>query len=143
LDSQRWLVAFAPFDAVRSLVANCWNDDLRHVAGMAIGLLDDAGRESFAITRLRNPEISVAQTDGDPLPTLSHDTIGDPGIHLAAPRRSGSRVTKTQQRLGRAGGRLVTHVWCYWLLLAESHLTRRCSRAWLVESRRYRCRPAG
>src|SRR5204862_7778966 len=26
----------------------------------------------------------VAQTDGDPLPTLAHDTAGDPGIHLAA-----------------------------------------------------------
>ena len=26
----------------------------------------------------------VAQTDGDPLPTLAHDATGDPGIHLAA-----------------------------------------------------------
>jgi hypothetical protein len=26
----------------------------------------------------------VSQTDGDPLPTLAHDTTGDPGIHLAA-----------------------------------------------------------
>jgi hypothetical protein len=26
----------------------------------------------------------VAQTDGEPVPTLAHDTTGDPGIHLAA-----------------------------------------------------------
>jgi hypothetical protein len=26
----------------------------------------------------------AAQTDGNPLPTLAHDTTGDPGIHLAA-----------------------------------------------------------
>jgi hypothetical protein len=30
----------------------------------------------------------VAQTDGDPLPTLAHDTTGDPGIHLAAPEQA-------------------------------------------------------
>jgi hypothetical protein len=30
-----------------------------------------------------------------------------------------------QQRLVKTGGRLIKHARCYWLLLAESHLTRR------------------
>ena len=33
--------------------------------------------------------------------------------------------TSLQQRLVKTGGRLVKHVRDYWLLLAESHLTRR------------------
>jgi hypothetical protein len=32
---------------------------------------------------------------------------------------------KLQQRLVKTGGRLVKHARYYWLLLAESHLTRR------------------
>jgi hypothetical protein len=34
-------------------------------------------------------------------------------------------LTSRQQRLVKAGGRLVKHARYYWLLLAESHLTRR------------------
>ena len=34
-------------------------------------------------------------------------------------------LTSLQQRLVKTGGRLVTHARYYWLLLAESHLTRR------------------
>jgi hypothetical protein len=26
----------------------------------------------------------IAQTDGEPMPTVAHDTIGDPGLHLSA-----------------------------------------------------------
>ena len=33
-------------------------------------------------------------------------------------------LTSLQQRLVKTGGRLVTHARYYWLLLAESHLTR-------------------
>ena len=33
-------------------------------------------------------------------------------------------VTSLQQRLVKTGGRLVKHARYYWLLLAESHLTR-------------------
>ena len=33
-------------------------------------------------------------------------------------------LTSLQQRLVKTGGRLVRHVRYYWLLLAESHLTR-------------------
>lgn len=34
-------------------------------------------------------------------------------------------LTSLQQRLIKTGGRLVKHAHYYWLLLAESHLTRR------------------
>jgi hypothetical protein len=34
-------------------------------------------------------------------------------------------LTSLQRRLVKTGGRLVKHVRYYWLLLAESHLTRR------------------
>ena len=34
-------------------------------------------------------------------------------------------LTSLQQRLVKTGGRLVEHARYYWLLLAESHLTRR------------------
>jgi hypothetical protein len=36
-------------------------------------------------------------------------------------------LTSLQQRLVKTGGRLVKHASYYWLLLAESHLTRRLS----------------
>jgi hypothetical protein len=35
------------------------------------------------------------------------------------------RVIPQAQRLAKTGGRLVKHARYYWLLLAESHLTRR------------------
>ena len=38
-------------------------------------------------------------------------------------------LTSLQQRLVKTGGRLVKHARYYWLLLAESHLTRRLFRA--------------
>jgi hypothetical protein len=34
-------------------------------------------------------------------------------------------LTSLQQRLLKTGGRLKKHARCYWLLLAENHLTRR------------------
>src|SRR5260370_34672177 len=34
-------------------------------------------------------------------------------------------LTSLQQRLGKTGGRLVKHARYYWLMLSESHLTRR------------------
>ncbi len=40
-------------------------------------------------------------------------------------------LTSLQQRLVKTGGRLVKHARYYWLLLAESHLTRRLFRAML------------
>ena len=42
------------------------------------------------------------------------------------PQRIGNwSLTSLQQRLMKTGGRLVKHARYYWLLLAESHLTRR------------------
>jgi hypothetical protein len=38
-------------------------------------------------------------------------------------------LTSLQQRLVKTGGRLVKHARYYWLLLAESHLTRRLVRS--------------
>jgi len=45
---------------------------------------------------------------------------------LALPKRIETwSLTSLQQRLVKTGGRLVKHARYYWLLLAESHLTRR------------------
>jgi hypothetical protein len=45
---------------------------------------------------------------------------------LVLPKRIDNwSLTSPQQRLMRTGGRLIKHARCYWLLLAESHLTRR------------------
>ena len=38
-------------------------------------------------------------------------------------------LTSLQERLVKTGGRLMKHARCHWLLLAESHLTRRLFRA--------------
>jgi hypothetical protein len=38
-------------------------------------------------------------------------------------------LTSLQQRLMKTGGRLVKHARYYWLLLAESHLTRQLFRS--------------
>jgi hypothetical protein len=40
-------------------------------------------------------------------------------------------MTSLQHRLVKTGGRLLKHARYYWLLLAESHLTRRLFRAML------------
>ena len=40
-------------------------------------------------------------------------------------------LTSLQQRLVKTGGRLIKHARYYWLLLAESHLTRRLFEAML------------
>jgi hypothetical protein len=45
---------------------------------------------------------------------------------LALPNGIGGwSLTSLQQRLVKTGGRLIKHVRSYWLLLAESRLTRR------------------
>ena len=52
--------------------------------------------------------------------------LGNLWRRLALPRRIGNwSLTSLQQRLVKTGGRLVKHARYYWLLLAESHLTRR------------------
>ena len=52
--------------------------------------------------------------------------LGNLWRRLALPKGSGNwSLTSLQQRLVKTGGRLIKHARYYWLLLAESHLTRR------------------
>ncbi len=52
--------------------------------------------------------------------------LGNLWRRLVLPQRIGNwSLTSLQQRLVKTGGRLVKHVRYYWLLLAESRLTRR------------------
>ena len=52
--------------------------------------------------------------------------LGNLWRRLVLPTRIDSwSLTSVQQRLVKTGGRLVKHARYYWLLLAESHLTRR------------------
>ena len=52
--------------------------------------------------------------------------LGNLWRRLALPREIGNwSLTRLQQRLVKIGGRLIKHARYYWLLLAESHLTRR------------------
>jgi hypothetical protein len=52
--------------------------------------------------------------------------LGNLWRRLALPREIGNcSLTSLQQRLVKTGGRLIKHARCYWLLLAESRLTRR------------------
>jgi len=52
--------------------------------------------------------------------------LGNLWRRLALPLRVGNwSLTSLQQRLVKTGGRLIKHARYYWLLLAESHLTRR------------------
>jgi hypothetical protein len=58
--------------------------------------------------------------------------LGNLWRRLALPRRIGNwSLTSLQQRLVKTGGRLIKHARYYWLLLAESHLTRRLFKAML------------
>jgi hypothetical protein len=52
--------------------------------------------------------------------------LGNLWRRLVLPNRIGNwSLTSLQQRFVKTGGRLVKHARYYWLLLAESHLTRR------------------
>jgi hypothetical protein len=52
--------------------------------------------------------------------------LGNLWRRLVLSRRIGKwSLTSLQQRLVKTGGRLLKHARYYWLLLAESHLTRR------------------
>jgi Transposase DDE domain group 1 len=52
--------------------------------------------------------------------------LGNLWRRLALPKRIENwSLTSLQQRLVKTGGRLIKHARYYWLLLAESHLTRR------------------
>ena len=52
--------------------------------------------------------------------------LGNLWRRLVLPKGIGTwSLTSLQQRLVKTGGRLVKHARYYWLLLSESHLTRR------------------
>jgi hypothetical protein len=52
--------------------------------------------------------------------------LGNLWLRLALPKRIENwSLTSLQQRLVKTGGRQVKHARYYWLLLAESHLTKR------------------
>jgi hypothetical protein len=62
--------------------------------------------------------------------------LGNLWRRLALPKRVGNgSLTSLQQRLVQTGGRLIKHARYYWLLLAESHLTRRlfASMLWRID----------
>jgi hypothetical protein len=82
------------------------------------------GKQAVKMTRLschrfRSNEIRLWLT-------IIAYNLGNLWRRLVLPQRIGNwSLTSLQQRLVKTGGRLVKHARYYWLLLAESHLTRR------------------
>jgi hypothetical protein len=82
------------------------------------------GKQAVKITRLschrfRSNEVRLWLT-------IIAYNLGNLWRRLVLPQRIGNwTLTSLQQRLVKTGGRLVKHARYYWLLLAESHLTRR------------------
>jgi hypothetical protein len=82
------------------------------------------GKQAVAMTRLschrfRSNEVRLW------LSVIAYN-LGNLWRRLALPGRVANwSLTSLQQRLVKTGGRLVKHARYYWLLLAESHLTRR------------------
>jgi hypothetical protein len=90
-------------------------------------------RPQARFRRAQSPRLIPALTAQDP---LTHTGLApfpaEPGHlgnlwrRLALPQRIGTwSLTSLQQRLVKTGARLIKHARYYWLLLAESHLTRR------------------
>jgi len=73
----------------------------------------------FSCHRFRANEVRLQ------LSVLAYN-LGNLWRRLVLPKRIDAwSLTSLQQRLVKTGGRLVKHARYYWLLLAESHLTRR------------------
>jgi hypothetical protein len=83
----------------------------------------DKGRQAVAMTRLSCHRFYANEV---PLwPSLIAYNLGNLWRRMALPARVANwSLTSLQQRLMKAGGRLIKHTRYYWLLLAESHLTR-------------------
>ena len=63
---------------------------------------------------------------GAPVSSLIAYNLGNLWRRLVLPKKIENwSLTSLQQRLVKTGGRLVKHARYYWLMLAESHLTRR------------------
>ena len=82
------------------------------------------GKQAVKMTRLschrfRSNEVRLRLT-------IIAYNLGNLWRRLVLPQRIGNwSLTSLQQRLVKTGGRLIKHARYYWLLLAESHLTRR------------------
>ena len=82
------------------------------------------GKQAVKMTRLschkfRSNEVRLRLT-------IIAYNLGNLWRRLALPQRIANwSLTSLQQRLVKTGGRLIKHARYYWLLLAESHLTRR------------------
>ena len=82
------------------------------------------GKQAAPWTRLSCPRFRAHEVRL-PLRVLA-DTLGNLWRRLVLPTRIDRwSLTSLQPRLVKSGGRLVKHARYYWLLLAESHLTRR------------------
>jgi hypothetical protein len=82
------------------------------------------GKQAAALTRLSCHRFQASQVRLW-LSVIAYN-LGNLWRRLALPRAIGKwSLTSLQQRLVKTGGRLVKHARYYWLLLAESHLTRR------------------
>jgi hypothetical protein len=86
--------------------------------------MDQGGKASGALDAT-----VVSSVPGERGPVTAERAGVQPGNlwrRLVLPKRVDSwSLTSLQQRLVKTGGRLVKHARYYWLLLAESHLTRR------------------
>ena len=82
------------------------------------------GKQAVAMTRLSCHRFSANQVRLW-LSLIAYN-LGNLWRRLALPREIGNwSLTSLQQRLVKTGGRLIKHARYYWLLLAESQLTRR------------------
>jgi hypothetical protein len=82
------------------------------------------GKQAVALTRLSCHRFQANQVRLW-LSVIAYN-LGNLWRRLALPREIGKwSLTSLQQRLVKTGGRLIKHARYYWLLLAESHLTRR------------------
>jgi hypothetical protein len=90
------------------------------------------GKQAVKMTRLschRSNQVRLG------LSLLAYN-LGNLWRRLALPKRIENwSLTSLQQRLAKTGGRLVKHARYYWLLLAESHLTKRLFGVWCGGSR--------
>ena len=72
-----------------------------------------------------DPHVRIRGSLGGAIPWGDPINLGNLWRRLVLPARIGWSLTSLQQRLVKTGGRLIKHARYYWLLLAESHLTRR------------------
>ena len=82
------------------------------------------GKQAVKMTRLCCHRFRVQRSAA--VAELIAYNLGNLWRRLALPKQIENwSLTSLQQRLVKTGGRLVKHARYYWLLLAESHLTRR------------------